>query len=68
MPTIELLAVDWERPDQSKVLQTIPSNSSSPTSLNQTAARLLAETPSCDGYQVKNDDGQVFIVYREKNL
>lgn len=66
MPTIELLTVDWDQPDRSRVLQTIPTNSSSPTDLNQVAARLMAETPSCDGYLVKDDLGEPFIVYRGK--
>ncbi len=69
MPTIELLAVNWERPDdRSVVLRTVTSYSSSPTDLNQTGAWLRAETPSCDGYQIKGDDGQVLIVYRERSL
>lgn len=68
MPTIELLAVNWDQPARSTVLQTIPSRSSSPTDLNQTARLLLAETALCDGYEVKDDRGQVFIVYRERNL
>ena len=68
MPTIELLAVNWDRPDRSKVLKTVPSNSLSPADLNQTARGLLAETPSCDGYQVKDDQGQAVIVYYEKKL
>jgi hypothetical protein len=68
MPTIELLSVDWDDPRRSQVRRTLPSNSSSPTDLNQTAARVLAETPSCDGYWVKDDAGEVFITYYQRKL
>ncbi|MBZ0161343.1 MAG: hypothetical protein K8H74_01375 [Notoacmeibacter sp.] len=68
MNSIELLAVNWDRPDDSSVLRTIQTNSSSPADLNLVARQQMAEDASCDGYRIKDDEGGVFIVYREKKL